>query len=104
MKHLVTIHTEAKETSDAKKTDAQEDQSSVTSEAKQLLLTLKESQRKDLEIKFINLYAVMKKNRPFSDYLWLNQVGNSKGIKHYKTYNSCLHGYNKHSIILMIIL
>ena len=38
------------------------------------LLTLNEKNRKQLDLKFRNVHAVIKQNRPISDYMWLNEL------------------------------
>ena len=38
------------------------------------LLTLNEKNWKQLDLKFRNVYAVIKQNRPISDYMWLNEL------------------------------
>ena len=35
-----------------------------------------------------NVYAVFKKGRPISDFMWLNSLDRIKGLKHNETYNS----------------
>jgi hypothetical protein len=44
------------------------------------LLSLKESTRKQLENKFRNMHALVKYNRPLSDFSWLNRLDASKGL------------------------
>jgi hypothetical protein len=50
-------------------------------------MALKEHTRKDLESKFRNIYALIKKNRLISDIAWLNQLDRGKGLDHSKTYD-----------------
>jgi hypothetical protein len=38
------------------------------------LLTLNEKNWKQLDLKFRNVHAVIKQNRPISDYMWLNEL------------------------------
>ena len=47
-------------------------------------MALKEHTRKDLELKFRNVHALIKKkkNRPISDITWLNQLDRAKGLDH----------------------
>jgi len=52
------------------------------------LLSLNEHKRKQLELKFRNIHAVVKHNRPFSDYTWLNELDKSKGLDTGDTYNN----------------
>jgi hypothetical protein len=42
-------------------------------------MALKEHTRKDLELKFSNVHALIKKNGPISDITWLNQLDRAKG-------------------------
>jgi hypothetical protein len=44
--------------------------------------------RKDLELKFRNVHALIKKNRPISDITWLSQLNRAKGLDHSKTYDN----------------
>ena len=50
-------------------------------------MALKEHTRKDLESKFRNVHALIKKNRLISDIAWLNQLDREKGLDHSKTYD-----------------
>ena len=50
------------------------------------VVAFKEHTRKDLELKFRNVHALIKKNRPISDITWLNQLDRAKG--HSKTYDN----------------
>ena len=52
------------------------------------LLSLNEHKRKQLEHKFRNVHAVVMSNRPFSDYVWLNELDKCKGIDKGDTYNN----------------
>ena len=47
-------------------------------------MALKEHTRKDLELKFRNVYALIKNNKPISDITWLNQLDRAKGLDHSK--------------------
>ena len=47
-----------------------------------------ENERSDLQLKFINAYAVSKRLRPFSGYVWLNNLDSLKGLIHKQTYNN----------------
>ena len=38
------------------------------------LPTLNEKNRKQLDLKFWNVHAVIKQNRPITDYMWLNEL------------------------------
>lgn len=44
------------------------------------LLAINQHNRKIISYKFRNVHAVIKHNRPFSDYVWLNQLDAAKGI------------------------
>ena len=50
-------------------------------------MALKEHTRKDLELKFRNVHALIKKNWPISDITWLTQLDRAKGLYHSKTYD-----------------
>jgi hypothetical protein len=54
--------------------------------AHKTVMALKEHTRKDLEVKFRNVHALIKKKRPISDITWLNQLDRAKG--HSKTYDN----------------
>ena len=54
--------------------------------AHKTVMVLKEHTRTDLELKFRNVHALIKKNRPISDIAWLNQLDRTKGLDHSKTY------------------
>ena len=56
--------------------------------AHKMLMSLKEHTRKDLEIKFRNVHAIVKNNRPISDYKWWNDLDVAKGLQHGITYNN----------------
>lgn len=56
--------------------------------AKKSTLALHEKNRSDLVLKFLNLYAVVKNNRPFTDYVIYNNLDSMKGLKHDSTYNN----------------
>ena len=50
-------------------------------------MALKEHTRTELELKFRNVHALIKKDgRPISDITWLNQLDRAKG--HSKTYDN----------------
>ena len=51
-------------------------------------MALIEHNRKGLELKFRNVHALIKKNRPISDIEWLNQSDRAKGLDHSKTYDN----------------
>ena len=51
-------------------------------------MALKKHTRKYLELKFRNVHALIKKNRPISDIEWLNQLDRAKGLDHSKTYDN----------------
>ena len=51
-------------------------------------MALKEHTRKDIKLKFRNVHALIKKNRPISDIEWLNQLDRAKGLDHSKTYDN----------------
>ena len=50
------------------------------SKAGKALITLKTHVRRQMELKFRNIHAVVKYNRPFSDYEWLNDLDKAKGL------------------------
>ena len=52
------------------------------------LLSLKESTGKQLENKFRNMHALVKYNRPLSDFSWLNRLDASKGLDVGEIYNN----------------
>ena len=56
--------------------------------AHKTVMALKEHTRKDLELKFRNVHALIKNNRPISDIAWLNQLDRTKGLGHSKTYDN----------------
>jgi hypothetical protein len=60
--------------------------------AHKALLTLNEKNRKELDLKFRNVHAVIKHNRPISDYMWLNELDEAKGLDHGETYNNRFSG------------
>jgi hypothetical protein len=51
-------------------------------------LALNESTRQKIEMKFRNIHALIKKNRPISDFMWLNELDEAKGFIHGGTYNN----------------
>jgi hypothetical protein len=61
--------------------------------AHKALLTLNEKNRKELDLKFRNVHAVIKHNRPISDYVWLNELDEAKGLDHGETYNNRFSGH-----------
>ena len=58
------------------------------------LISMNEHKRKQLELKFRNIHAVIKHNRPISDFMWLNQLDIAKGLDHGDTYNNHMAGTN----------
>jgi hypothetical protein len=52
------------------------------------VITLKEHTKKDLKLKFRNVHALIKKNRPISDITWFSQLYRAKGLDHSKTYDN----------------
>ena len=52
------------------------------------LLALQEHTRKQLELKFRNVHALVKHNRPLSDYTWLCDLDKAKGLDMGTTYNN----------------
>ena len=48
--------------------------------AHKTVMALKEHTRKYLNLKFSNVHALIKKNRPISDITWLNQLDRAKGL------------------------
>jgi hypothetical protein len=60
--------------------------------AHKALLTLNEKNRKELDLKFRNVHAVIKHNRPISDYVWLNELDEAKSLDHGETYNNRFSG------------
>lgn len=59
-----------------------------TSIAHKTVISLNESVRKQIELKFRNIHALIKNNRPISDFTWLNELDISKGYDHGTTYNN----------------
>ena len=55
-------------------------------------LALNEHARKQLEYKFRNVHALVAKNRPMSDYVWLNQLDRAKGLDVGETYDNAKAG------------
>lgn len=58
------------------------------SEAHKALVSMNQSIRKTLEMKFRNVHALVKQNRPLSDFTWINSPDEKKGLEHGKTYNN----------------
>ncbi len=56
--------------------------------AAQGLLALNEHIRKQLEFKFRNIHAVVKHNRPLTDFVWLNELDKAKGLDVGISYNN----------------
>ena len=56
--------------------------------AHKTVMALKEHTRKDLELKFRNVHALIKNNRPISDITWFSQLYRAKGLDHSKTYDN----------------
>ena len=56
--------------------------------AHKTVITLKEHTKKDLKLKFRNVHALIKKNRPISDITWFSQLYRAKGLDHSKTYDN----------------
>ena len=69
-------------------TQSKEQALTQTTTAHKTIIALKEHTRKDLEYKFRNIHALIKKNRPISDVKWLNQLDRAKGIDHSTTYDN----------------
>lgn len=61
---------------------SREDAKKRSTTAHKTVLALNESIRKHIEIKFRNVHALIKKNRPTSDFVWLNELDEAKGIVH----------------------
>ena len=61
---------------------------STIAPAYKFLLSLKESTGKQLENKFRNMHALVKYNRPLSDFSWLNRLDASKGLDVGEIYNN----------------
>lgn len=57
-------------------------------EAHKALVSMNQSIRKTLEMKFRNVHALVKQNRPLSDFTWINSLDEKKGLEHGKTYNN----------------
>ncbi|KAK3087423.1 hypothetical protein FSP39_005727 [Pinctada imbricata] len=53
-----------------------------------IVLKLHEHNRKELEFKFRNVHALVKNNRPLSDFTWLNKLDSVKGFQQSSTYNN----------------
>ena len=56
--------------------------------AHKTIISLNESRRKQIELKFRNIHALVKHNRPISDFTWLNELDEVKGLQHGNTYNN----------------
>ena len=69
-------------------TESKEKTLAQTTTAHKTVIALKEHTRKDLEYKFRNIHALIKKNRPISDIKWLKQLDRAKGIDHSTTYGN----------------
>ncbi|XP_062618557.1 zinc finger protein 862-like [Saccostrea cucullata] len=67
---------------------SREDAKKKSTTAHKCVLSLNQSIRKHIEIKFRNIHALIKKNRPISDFVWLNELDEAKGIVHGVTYNN----------------
>lgn len=52
------------------------------------IISLNEHQRKQLEVKFRNMHAIVMNNRPLSDFTWMNKLDRAKGIYSSDTYNN----------------
>lgn len=52
------------------------------------VISLNNSVRKQIEYKFRNIHALIKYNRPISDFVWLNKLDEAKGLYHGNTYNN----------------
>ena len=52
------------------------------------LLALHEHNRKQLELKFRNVHALAKANRPLKDFVWLNELDRAKGLDIGVAYNN----------------
>lgn len=59
-----------------------------TSIANKTVISLKEAVRKQIELKFRNIYALIKNNRPISDFTWLNELDIAKDCDHGIPYNN----------------
>lgn len=59
-----------------------------TSIANKTVISLKEAVRKQIELKFRNIYALIKNNRPISDFTWLNELDIAKDCDHGISYNN----------------
>ena len=59
--------------------------------AHKALVSLAEKNRKAYELKVRNIHAVVKSNRPLSDFVWLNKLDEAKGLSHGNgMYNNCM--------------
>jgi hypothetical protein len=58
------------------------------STAHKTVIALNEAVRKSVELKFRNVHALIKHNRPISDISWLNELDVAKGLDHCMTYNN----------------
>ncbi|XP_062600058.1 zinc finger protein 862-like [Saccostrea cucullata] len=59
-----------------------------TSVAHKTVISLNEAARKQIELKFRNIHALVKNNRPISDFTWLNELDIAKGVDQGTTYNN----------------
>lgn len=59
-----------------------------TSIANKTVISLKEAVRKQIELKFRNIYALIKNNRPIIDFTWLNELDIAKDYDYGIPYNN----------------
>ncbi|XP_062614641.1 zinc finger protein 862-like [Saccostrea cucullata] len=52
------------------------------------VISMNNSVRNQIINKFRNIHALIKYNRPISDFIWLNKLDEAKGISHGNTYNN----------------
>jgi hypothetical protein len=66
----------------------QDEQNDKPSEAQKAIVSMNQSVRQSLELKFRNIHALIKHNRPISDFAWINALDERKGLQHGTTYNN----------------
>lgn len=56
--------------------------------AQKTVISLNQAVRQSLMFKFRNIHALIKNNRPISDFTWINKLDEQKGLEHGTTYNN----------------
>jgi hypothetical protein len=83
-----TTHTEVVRILESRKKETETEQST----AQKTVISMREHLRKQIELKFRNVHALIKKNRPLSDYIWLNELDRAKGLDLSQTYDNLTAG------------